>query len=154
MCDWSNSSIMPVLCRQGTLERVSEKSIWTGKTQAILPYAMIGCFIIVIGAILLYCKHLQKMRVVPSLTNVPSMSYFMTSADQVEQGLVEEKHYYTWDTASLAYVREAMPMLEKWHNRRVLGGRLTKALSWRLIVPSLCHPCSFNMAPSLSHRCL
>lgn len=48
---------------------------------------------IVIGAIILYCRHLQRMKVVPSLKSVPSMSYFMTAPGEMEQGLLTEKFY-------------------------------------------------------------
>ena len=66
----------------------------------ILPYALLICFIVVIGAILLYCRHLQRMKVVPSLKNVPSMSYFMTAPDEMEQGLLTQKFSFKWNSIS------------------------------------------------------
>lgn len=80
--------------------RSLDHSHLTGLSTAA-PYILVACIIIVILAIVIYCGRLQRMKVVPSLRNVPSMSYFMTEPDQAEQGLVQEKHYYPWPLLSL-----------------------------------------------------
>lgn len=50
-------------------------------------FLFIICFLIVVMAIILYMKHLRLCPQKAAITRVPSMSYFMTEQDQLEQGV-------------------------------------------------------------------
>ncbi|XP_067940553.1 ectonucleoside triphosphate diphosphohydrolase 7-like isoform X2 [Watersipora subatra] len=76
---------------QWSTHHISNRSSFDSVSHIIRPYGLAFCFFIVIGAIIIYLK---KMNVGSKLKPVPSMSDFMTSADQVEQGLIVEKRYY------------------------------------------------------------
>lgn len=50
-------------------------------------FLLIGCFIVVLAAIFVYMKRLKCCPRTADLPRVPSMSYFMTDQDQMEQGV-------------------------------------------------------------------
>ena len=50
-------------------------------------YLIVVCFLIVLAAIFLYMRRLKLCPAQADLSRVPSMSYFMTEEDQLEQGV-------------------------------------------------------------------
>lgn len=61
-------------------------------------FLFIVCFLIVLMAIILYMKHLRLCPQKAAMTRVPSMSYFMTEQDQLEQGVrtVKSQGFILW----------------------------------------------------------
>ena len=53
-------------------------------------YLFICCFVVVLTAILIYIRRLRI--VTPAMRRVPTMSYFMTDVDQLEEGLITDKY--------------------------------------------------------------
>jgi hypothetical protein len=54
-------------------------------------FMLIACFFVVLAAIFAYMKWLKCCPRKSDLSRVPSMSYFMTDQDQIEQGLLYTK---------------------------------------------------------------
>lgn len=50
-------------------------------------YLIVVCFIVVLAAIFLYMKRLRLCPRSAAISRVPSMSYFMTEENQMEQGV-------------------------------------------------------------------
>jgi len=58
-------------------------------------YLLVVCFLVVLAAILIYIRRLKlcSTKVARDMSRVPSMSYFMTDMDQVEQGVKLKSDY-------------------------------------------------------------
>lgn len=67
---------------------------WRSSAEVFGPYILLLCIAVALAIVISYCRHLQKMKVIPSMKSVPSMTYFMNDHDIPEQGLVEEKHFF------------------------------------------------------------
>ncbi|GFO40951.1 ectonucleoside triphosphate diphosphohydrolase 7 [Plakobranchus ocellatus] len=64
---------------------------WQRASRALdTQFLMAACVIVVLAAIFLYMKHLKWCPRTEDLKRVPSMTYFMTEQDQMEQGVKNE----------------------------------------------------------------
>ena len=73
-----------------TFESQHFRPPWSSKTHIFhTEYMVILCIVVVLFAIVLYTKRLKlcKSKHLETMSRVPSMSYFMVDADQVEQGI-------------------------------------------------------------------
>ena len=62
-------------------------SPWSNSRLFYNEYLIVLCFVVVLAAIFLYMKRLRLCPKRKDLARVPSMSYFMTEEDQLEQGV-------------------------------------------------------------------
>ncbi|XP_070541457.1 ectonucleoside triphosphate diphosphohydrolase 4-like isoform X2 [Ptychodera flava] len=66
---------------------------WVTATMMSNQFLLVLCFIVVLGSILLYIRRIRKLSTMPSqLSRVPTMAYFMTEDDQIQEG-TQEKYY-------------------------------------------------------------
>ncbi|XP_059163251.1 ectonucleoside triphosphate diphosphohydrolase 4-like isoform X2 [Physella acuta] len=74
--------------KQKELQLKEVTSQWQKASRTLdTSFILIGCFVVVLAAIFIYMKQLKCCPRTSDLSRVPSMSYFMTDQDQMEQGV-------------------------------------------------------------------